>query len=31
MLAAFIAQCPTSVDNGIVDGLVIGGCSMTFQ
>ena len=30
MLAPFIAQCTTSVDNGIGDGLV-GRCSMTFQ
>ena len=30
-LAPFIAQRATSVDNGIGDGLVIGGCSMTFQ
>ena len=31
MLAPFTAQCVTSMDNGIGDGLVIGGCSMTFQ
>jgi hypothetical protein len=31
MLASFTAQCATSMDNGISDGIVIGRCSMTFQ
>ena len=31
MSVPFTAQCTTSVDNGIGDGLVIGRRSMTFQ
>ena len=30
-LAPFNAQCATSMDNDIHDGLVIGRCSMTFK